>query len=232
METILFIDADSVLAQALCDELSGAGCRVIAHARSERRASFGPLVTVVSSDRPHAALAEWNETLGPIDHIVFGQPEYGDALGAGDDIERLTTSIEERLITFLDELQAAGSLLARGSGGQIWVLTHEDSMRYYVRFPCAPVDSRARQAAVKSFAKELFRFGVRINCANVQLLEEQAPPDEWRRARDGMKTFAMRFKPNKAAAAARMLRHFLTQRDLPVAGMVVPIGIGFAENSI
>lgn len=233
METILFIDADSALGRVLCDELSNAGYRVIAHVRSEPRTSFAPGVTVASRPRAADALAGWNETLGPISHVVFGQPDYSDVLDADADFERFTASIEERLNMFLEELQAAGALLARNSGGgQIWALTPEDSMQYYVGCPSVPIDTRARQAAVKSFAKELFRFGVRINCANVQLLEEQVSPDEWRRARDGLKTYAMRFKPNKTAAVARLLRQFLTQRDLPLAGMIVPIGIGFAENNI
>lgn len=232
METILFIDADSVLGRAFCEELSAAGPRVLAHVRTEPRGAFAPGVTVVSGVRIHDALPAWNDTFGPINHVVFGMPDYADALHVVDDVEHFTLSIEEHLTLFLEELQAAGSLLARGSGGQIWALTPEDSMQYYASFPVVSIDSRARHAAVKSFAKELFRFGVRINCANVQPLEEQLPQAEWRRARDGLKTFAMRFKPNKTAAVARTLRDLLTQPDLPIAGMIVPIGIGFAENNI
>lgn len=228
METVLIIDADSALSRALCQELSGAHYRVVAHVRTEGHPPFGPGITVVSAPRAHEAFAAAPDA--PINHVVFGQPRY--ERDAADDFEALVASLEHGIAAFLDELQATGKLLARADGGQIWVLTPEASMNYYARFPSMPVDTRARHAAVKSFAKEMFRFRVRINCAEVQPLAEQATAEEWRRARNGLKTFAMRFQPNGAAAVARMLRHFLAQPDLPLAGMVIPVGVGFAENNI
>ncbi|CAN0601939.1 unnamed protein product, partial [Ectocarpus sp. 12 AP-2014] len=144
----------------------------------------------------------------------------------------LASSLDFELTRFLAELQAIGKLLVRNDGGQIWVLTQEDSMSYYTSSSSSPIRTRAQHGAVKSFAKELFRFGVRLNCANVQLLAEQASQEEWDAARKGVKAFAMKFKPNSTAAIAKTLRCFLEQSDLPVAGMIVPIGIGFPETNV
>jgi NAD(P)-dependent dehydrogenase (short-subunit alcohol dehydrogenase family) len=233
MKTVLIADADSALGRALCDELAAAGFGVIAHIRTGGHDPFPEAVTVVTADPFAEALTGWNETVAGIDHVVFGQaPEDAAVLVGEDGFEAMVASLDAGLSGFLAELQAVGKLLARKDGGQVWVLTREDSMRYYTRQPSNPIDARARHAAVKSFAKEVFRFGVRINCANVQLLAEQASAGEWKTARDGLKAFAMKFKPVKAAAVAGTLRRFLEQDDLPITGLIVPIGIGFAENNI
>lgn len=233
MKTVLVTDADSALGRALCGELADGGFRIVAHVRSAEHQPFPDPVVVVTADRIQEALAGWNETVAPIDHIVFGQPsDEAAALSAEDGFEGLVSSLDMELTGFLAELQAAGRLLARKDGGQIWVLTQEDSAHYYTGRPSSPIQARARHGAVKSFAREVFRFGVRVNCANIQLLAEQATPEEWQAARNGLKAFAMKFKPNRAPAVARTLRAFLEQADLPIVGMIVPIGIGFAENNI
>lgn len=233
METVLIADADSVLSRALCDELAAGGFNVVAHVRTADHGPFSGPVTVVTAGELHEALAGWNETVSPIDHIVFGQPP-DDATPSPSEagFEGLVSSLDAGLTGFLAELQAAGKLLARNDGGQIWVLTREDSASYYTGRPSVPIQTRARHAAVKSFAKEVFRFGVRINCADIQLLAEQATREDWQAARSGLKAFAMKFKPCRASDVAGTLRHFLEQADLPIAGMIVPIGVGFAENNI
>lgn len=230
-ETVLVIDADSSLTRALCAQLDAVGYRVVAHVRTQSCAPFGPGVRMLTAPRAEAVLASGGDALPSVDHIVFGPPFWHSVSPAAADFEALVVSLESRLMSFLAELQAAGRQLAR-RGGQIWVITLEDSMHYYANTPSLPIDARARHAAVKSFAKEVLRFGVRVNCANVQPVDEQIDAQEWRFARDGLKTFAMKFKPNSAASVANVLRHFLAQPDLPIAGMVVPLGVGFAENNI
>lgn len=178
-------------------------------------------------------MANWDRGHHQVDRVVFGQPDLDGMSATPEGLDRLAGLLETRLTRFLAELQAAGRWLVRNErGGQLWVLTQEDSMRHYMNVRSVPIESRARQAAVKSFAKEVFRFGVRVNCANVQLLAEQATMDDWSGARAGLKAFATRFKPNTTASAAEMLCTFLGQAELPIAGMVVPIGIGFSEQSI
>jgi hypothetical protein len=190
-------------------------------------------VTHVICPRASSQIGAWNDTWGPLNHVVFGQREHREMdYDIENEVEAFIASLEEQLTDFLMELQASAQLLVRQDGGQIWVLTQEDSMQYYLPMPAAPIVTRARQAAVKSFAKEVFRLGVRINCATVQLLAEQADPTAWRDARDGLKAFAMKFKPVKAVAAARTLHGWLAQDELPMVGLVVPLGIGFSETNI
>lgn len=232
MKTVLVADADDALGRALCAELAAAGFGVLAHARAPVRDPFPTGVVPVTAARLSEALAVRDETAAPIDHVVFGQPPGEAGFPDGDGLRAMAASVEEDLMGFLDDLQAAGRLLARRGGAQLWVLTREDSAGYYTGQPSLPILARARQAAVKSLAKEVFRFGVRVNCASVQTLAEQATAEEWQRARNGLKAFAMKFRPVGAQAVAGTLRRFLEQPDLPISGMTVPIGVGFAENNI
>lgn len=237
------MDADCALGRALCDALRAPDYRVIAHARTAAHEPFAEGIEVMVADRPEQVLATWDAPRPALDHVVFGQPRAQEADGApsaqadaagdiGARFDALATTLEAGLVGFLAELQAAGKVLARGNGGQIWVLTQEDSMQYCLDFDASLIESRARHAAVKSFAKEMLRFDVRINCAHIQLLREQAPADAWQQAREGLKAFAMKFKPNRASAVAVALRGFLSQPELPIVGMIVPVGIGFTENNL
>lgn len=232
-KAVLIIDADSALNRALCDELRDGGYHVIAHTREATELPFPKDVTHVICTHASNQIAAWSDTWGPLSHVVFGQRNQQEMdCNLEEEVEVLITSLETQLSDFLMELQSAVQLLARHSGGQIWVITQEDSMHYYMPMLTAPIVTRARHAAVKSFAKEVFRLGVFINCATVQLLAEQADPIAWRDARDGLKAFAMKFKPVKAAAVARTLGNWLAQDELPMVGLVVPLGIGFSENNI
>lgn len=231
--TVLILDADSALGPALTSELLYAGYHVIAHTRVEFETTFGSGVRHVSATHASPHIADWNAAHGPIKHVVFGVCDCSEmAYDLEGEIEAFNGELENTLGDFLSELQAAAQLLARSDGGQIWVLTQEDSMQYYLRMSSAPITTRARHSAVKSVAKEVLRLGVRVNCATLQLLYEQVEPSDWREARERLKVFAMKFKPVQAAAVSRTLRAWLDQDDLPLAGMVVPLGIGFPEANI
>lgn len=231
--SVLLVDADSVLGRALRDSLAAAGFSVLPYARCAPQAAPGEGEASLDGQSLSLALDAEDPRTRDVDHIVFCPPD--EALHADrrdEDLGALADRLEAQLTDFLAELQAAGRQLARRDGGQLWVLTMEDSMRYYLDLPCTAIDSRARQAAVKSFAKEMLRFGVRVNCASVQCVQEQVEPARWMSAAAGLKAYAMKFRPNGAGAVAATLVHFLLQTDLPIAGMVVPLGIGFAESNV
>lgn len=230
---VLLVDADSVLGRALRDALAAAGFSVLAYARTAPAGDAGDGATCLDGLPLPQALDAEDPRTREVDHVVFCPPE-GDLHPdrRDEDLAALADRLDASLIGFLEELQAAGRQLARRDGGQLWVLTMEDSMRYYLDLPCTAIDGRARQAAVKSFGKEMLRFGVRVNCASVQCVREQVEPARWMSAAAGLKAYAMKFKPNAAAAVATTLAQFLRQPDLPIAGMVVPLGIGFAENNV
>ncbi|WP_080411032.1 hypothetical protein [Burkholderia ubonensis] len=238
---MLVIDAHGPVERALCASLAEAGLRVVAHVLDEADDGAAdwpdaPGVQVVRAADPAAALDDWNDAYGPFDRIVFGQPRDARA-GAPevDPFDALAEGVETRLDAFLATLQAASALaLRRGDGAQIWALTQDDSVGYYLdTAPGAlPIDVRARHAALKSLGKEMLRFGVRVNVAHLQPVAEAAAPDAWHAARDGLKAFALRFRPSPAAWVAAALTAWIARDDLPLAGMVVPIGIGFAENNV
>ncbi|KWE56235.1 hypothetical protein WL76_11935 [Burkholderia ubonensis] len=235
---MLVIDAHGPVERALCASLAEAGLRVVAHVVDEGAADLTDLpgVRIVRAADPAAALDDWNDAHGPFDRIVFGQPRDVRAGASGDDpFDALADGVETRLDAFLATLQAASALaLRRGDGAQIWALTQDDSVGYYLdTAPGAlPIDVRARHAALKSLGKEMLRFGVRVNVAHLQPVAEAAAPDAWHAARDGLKAFALRFRPSPAACVAAALTAWIARDDLPLAGMVVPIGIGFAENNV
>ncbi len=230
---VLLVDADSVLGRALHDGLVAAGFHVLPYARCAPRAVPGAGADCLDGVAlPLVLDAEDSRTRG-VDHVVFcPRDEDLQADRQGEALDAMADRLDASLTGFLAELQAAARQLARREGGQLWVLTMEDSMRYYLDLPCTAIEGRARQAAVKSFAKEMLRFGVRINCASVQCVREQVEPARWMSAAAGLKTYAMKFKPNAASAVAATLVQFLRQPDLPIAGMVVPLGIGLAESNV
>lgn len=230
---VIVLDSHSVLGQALCGALIRGGHSVLAHARGLSTGGKRAGAFHVHADRADTTLSHWNDPAHPIQHVVFGPPD--DIAGDPDDLDGLAARLEDHLALFLAELQAAGRMLSRQGGGQIWVLTYEDSLRHAMpalAVSAAPIATRARHAAVKSFAKEMFRFGVRINAAAIQPVGEQFPPEAWQAARAGTKAYAIRFQPNPAAAVANVLCGFLALEDLPFVGMVVPIGIGVTEQNI
>ncbi|WP_232467466.1 hypothetical protein [Burkholderia ubonensis] len=238
---VLVIDAHGPVERALCASLAEAGLRVVAHAVDEADDGAAdwpdaPGVQVVRAADPAAALDGWNDAHGPFERIVFGQPRDVRASAPEvDPFDALAEGVETRLDAFLATLQAASAVaLRRGDGAQIWALTQDDSVGYYLdTAPGAlPIDVRARHAALKSLGKEMLRFGVRVNVAHLQPVAEAAAPDAWHAARDGLKAFALRFRPSPAACVAAALTAWIARDDLPLAGMVVPIGIGFAENNV
>jgi hypothetical protein len=228
---VLVLDADAIVADAVATALEAAGETVYRYCRDA--GLTGPGIVAAAVAQPTDLLAQWEQRRTPINRIVFGADAPASALPERLDlIDALADQIEARLLSFLSELQLAGRLLARRDGAQIWVLTQELSMRYCIAVNPCPIEIRARQAAVKSFAKEMLQLGVVINCASIQPVAEQASEQAWRDARQRLKLYALRFAPARAAEVGRALSGLLLQPRLPMSGLVVPIGFGVAEQNI
>ncbi len=220
--TTLLVDADAPLGQALAVELTGSGHTVVTHSRSTS-ANTDLHVEHLAGQLPGLATAH-----GPFDRIVFCQHARSERCESLADIVEIQRSISRSL----GELRAACQILARRDDGQVWVLLPEDSMRYYLDVSSRPIETQALMGAVKSLAKEVFGFGVRLNIMHVQALADMLPQSSWRAARSDLKTYALKFKPPSALDVARLASGLLAQRQLPMSGMVMPVGIGFAEANI
>jgi hypothetical protein len=66
----------------------------------------------------------------------------------------------------------------------------------------------------------------------VQPLAEQRPDSAWRQAREGLKAYALKFKPQRCEQVACLLQALLEQAQLPLAGVVLPVGVGFPETNV
>lgn len=219
---ILILDADHPLGRALAAELAEAGHAVSTHARQPCGAT-----DLVGAD-VSPCLNDWNSAHGPFDHIVFGlraTPESADSIDA-------IARVAGELSTTLNELKACAQLLTRRDEGQIWVLLQEDSMQYYLPLQSQPMRNRALMAAVKSLAKEVFCFGIKLNALQIQPLEEQFDGATWKKAKEGLKAYALKFKPQKSADVAVLVRSLIDIPRLPLAGMVIPVGVGFPEANV
>lgn len=221
-KNILILDADHHLGTALSKVLSEAGHAVFTHARQASKN-----VNFVCEDIS-TALPEWNMVHGPFDHIVFGLRNISESVDSFESI----TYIEQDISTTLGELKACVQLLSRRDDSQIWVLLQEDSIQYYLPLPSQPMRSRALMAAVKSLAKEVFCFGIKLNAIQIQPLEEQFESSIWKNAKEGLKAYALKFKPQKSVDVAQLIRALIEIPKIPLAGMVIPVGIGFPEANV
>ncbi len=221
-KNILILDADQHLCEALAAELHDAGHRVFKHARQYVLGIDLVGETVASS------LPQWDEQYGPFNRIVFGLRDTTESV---DSIASIL-SVEQQLSTMLGEIKACAQLLSRRDDSQLWILLQEDSMCYYLPIARQPIRSRALIATIKSLAKEVFGLGVRVNGLQIQPLAEQFDIAAWKRIKENIKAYAMKFKPQTSASVAKLICALLEIPQIPLAGMVIPIGVGFPEANL
>lgn len=225
MTHILIIDADTPLCARLSTRLRAAGHRVTTHAR-QARAGYG--VDCVHPDAQDAIDRLARDGL-PLDRIVFGPP----ATGAASKGEAGITDAFEALDRLLAELQAACLALRRADHGQLWVLVTEDSLGYFLEaLPSQPIIVQGSIAAVRSLAKEVFPLDLRVNALLVQPTSCALDAAELKRSKSLLKAFTMRFKPPQGDDVARVLAGLLDTPQLPMTGLVIPCGFGFAEVNL
>ncbi|MDH4274451.1 MAG: hypothetical protein OEW08_05395 [Gammaproteobacteria bacterium] len=221
-QRVLIIDADHSLGAALSKELTEAGHSVTTHARNAE-----PGIDISGTDIS-SELSKWDAAYGPFERIVFGLQDGAEVAETPEDISR----IQHELSRTLGEIKAGVQILSRREDGQVWVLLQEDSMQYYLPVAAQPMRSRALVGAIKSLAKEVFCFGVKLNALHVQPLAEQLDAALWKDARAHLKAFAIKFKPQKSIDVAKFLRALIELKGIPLAGMVLPVGIGYPENNV
>lgn len=209
----LIVDASSLVADALARRLAADGAQVEKTQAADLDAMLAarPGVRAVFFDIP--ALDE-------------------DALLREGLHEALCEGVEHGSLAFVLALRAAVKHLMTRAPAQIWVLLREDSFRYHMPVAAAPVLSQLRISTVRTVAKEVARFGLRLNVAVLHYGAEELPADTWRAGREGLKCYAQRYKP---FALADMVEHLVSmagQAALPVHGAVMQIGSGALENNL
>jgi hypothetical protein len=169
--------------------------------------------------------------------VVFAPPARDECVVlnlhlAGGVPGRLAPLVAAGVKRFLGLTQAAIRELMVTGGGQIWVADWDDTFEYHLQLPCAPLQAEARAAAVRSMSKECACLGIKVNSISVQPVAEMFPPEQFRDARDDLKTYALRYKPVSCAAVASQVCDFLEQPDLPMAGAMVGLGTGVCQGHL
>jgi NAD(P)-dependent dehydrogenase (short-subunit alcohol dehydrogenase family) len=230
---LLCIDADSTLVRAVASELAQAGFKVVAHTRHRSVQAFADGIDHEVSTDVGADLDAWLHKYGAFSHVVFGVRALDElSYDLEQDGLAFADLAESHIATFLADLRALALSMVRTDGRQIWVITQEDSMSYCLPMAIQPIVTGARHAAVKSLAREVLRFRLRLNCANVQLLEDELAPAGWQQARAALTAFATRFQPVMSATVAETLRSFMCQETIPFSGLILPFGVGIPEVNI
>lgn len=146
--------------------------------------------------------------------------------------KRLAPMVADGIGRFLRLIQAAIHTLIRNGGGQIWVVDWDDTFEYHLPMPCSPMQAEARAAAVRSVAKECAGLGIKINSLSIQPVAEMFPPEQFRDARNDLKTYAWRYKPLSCGVLAAQLSDFLERSDLPMAGAFISLGMGVCQGHL
>jgi len=151
---------------------------------------------------------------------------------AGGFPEHLAGLVEAGIKRFLRLVQAAIHALMGNGGGQIWVADWDDTFEYHLPLPCTPLQAEARAASVRALAKECARLGIKINSLLLQPVAEMFQLEQFRDAREELKTYALRYRPVSCATVAAQLCNFLEQPDLPMAGAMVGLGTGICQGHL
>jgi len=231
---VWIIDGDNALGHSLASNFAGANHQVVMHSRTSWQQAPQAGVELLELASPAGQFSSWFEQRGTPDCVIFNLAAKDELELLRDDgnVEMLAHQLSSDLPNFLRETQTISMLLARAGQGKIWVLVQEDSVGYYVPIPVASVASRARISAVKSLAKEVARLRVTINAVSVQAYREQVGPAVWRAAHEGLKAYALKFKPINTTAIAESLRLLSEVPNLPIVGMVVPLAVGGPDFNI
>ena len=164
--------------------------------------------------------------------VVFDMPLLDEhALMKAGAHDELCAAVEQHALDFVAALQLTVAKLMAVSHAQIWVMVREQSFRYHLSVPGAPVLSQLRCSTVRTVAKEVARFGLRVNASVFQYGASELTDETWRHGRDGLKCYAQKYKPYDTADLANHLVTMIRNRSLPVNGAVMQIGCGVLEDN-
>jgi hypothetical protein len=221
---ILIVDSDNYLGQTLAEKFRSSGHAVTTHSRQENN-SYPVNFTSKCIANEIEKLSEQGNNFN---RVIFGLKNYSESFETIEDIVRTQDEID----TMLMDLKSVSQSLIRSEQSQIWVLLPEDSMTYYLPISSQPVRSRALMAAVKSLAKEIFPFDVKLNALQIQPVFEQLDNSIWKDAKANLKAYAIKFKPQKCVDIANMINSLISISVLPMAGLIIPVGVGYPEMNI
>lgn len=227
----LIVGANSRISLELGHQLLKRGVSVWVHAAD----GMPEVVGMMSVTGESSAIAV-NETLvrhAEIRTVVFDLPLLDEkALLESGQHDLLCERVQAYSLEFFATLQVAVRQLISVGYVQIWVLVREDSFHYHLDVPAAPILSHLRCSTVRTVAKEVARFGMRLNAAVLHYGAEELSPETWRAGREGLKSYAQKYKPFTVADMAGHLLAMICNPALPVHGAVMQLGCGGLENNI
>lgn len=142
-------------------------------------------------------------------------------------------ALERRLKELLKALKYGAQHMARAEGGgRIWVLCFDHSVSTSVATPSNPVTNYAAMAAVQCVAKEVAHLDVRANLFMIHPPKESVPPADWRKAKENLHVYGLKYKPQPAEHVAETLHMYAQLQHLTTTGGVIPLGSGVAVCNV
>lgn len=227
----LIVDINSQIGYETGRQLLQHGVLVWAHLRSGVAPTNG--LTFVMGDLPNVVVKDILAQHPEIATVIFDLSTLNErGLLEGGQSELLCDQVEMRSLEFLMAMQAALRHLITIRNAQVWVLVREDSFRYHLDVPASPIMGQLRNSTVRTVAKEVARFGVRVNAAVLHYSAEELSQEIWRAGAGGLKSYTQKYKPFTVSDTVGHLVSMILNPNLPVHGAVMHLGCGVLENNI
>lgn len=140
--------------------------------------------------------------------------------------------LERRIKEMLSALKYGAQHMARSDGGRIWVLCLDHSVSMSIGSASNPVTNYAAMAAVQCVAKEVMHFDVMVNLFLIHPPREEADSAEWRKAKNNLHPYGLKYKPQSAAHLCETLHLYSELKNLTTTGALIPLGSGIAIANI
>lgn len=131
-------------------------------------------------------------------------------------------------ISFLENCRVVLNAMITKRKGQILFLGVDDVAARIVGLPESPIFNQLRVSALKSLAKEYGRMNIRFNTIIQQPSKEVVSADTWKKNRESLKVYMMRYTPNHLTEYAHFCKSVLCE-SIPLNGGVLYLGKGMME---